>query len=247
MQHLFHVEYSKLYTRCQGGSKMLRKIIHIDADACNGCGRCVDACHEGAIALVNGKAKLVKDEYCDGLGDCLPSCPKQAIRFTMRDTLAYDEEAVQQHMQARQASNCPGRIAQRIVPHQSEHGASATAKGALGTWPIQMQLLPLQALYYQSATLLIAADCTAFAYGNFHQTFVQGNVVAIGCPKLDRVDYSEKIAEIIRLNALCAVRVVRMEVPCCKGLTHAIQHAIQKSGKQLPYSETIITTNGHIT
>lgn len=246
MQHLFYAEYSKIYKRCQGGCHMLRKIIKIDEEACNGCGICVDACHEGAIALINGKAKLMRDDYCDGLGDCLPSCPVQAIHFEMRDTLAYDEEAVQKHMKTRQAAGCPGSVAQSITVHTNHRADASVVDSALRTWPVQIKLLPLQAPYYQGATLLIAADCTAFAYGNFHQEFMQGNVVAIGCPKLDSGDYSEKVAEIIMSNDIRAIHVVRMEVPCCGGMSRAIQSAIQKSEKRLPYIETIITTNGQI-
>lgn len=217
---------------------MLRKIIKIDEEACNGCGLCVDACHEGAIALINGKAKLIRDDYCDGLGDCLPSCPVNAISFEQRDTLEYDEKAVQQHMQQRAVSACPGSVGKAITPI---HSASA-----LRTWPIQIKLMPLQAPYYQSANLLIAADCTAYAYANFHQEFMRGKVTVIGCPKLDAIDYSEKMAQVLAMNDIQSVHVIRMEVPCCGGMSHAIQLAIKKSGKRIPYLETIITTNGDV-
>lgn len=217
---------------------MLRKIIKIDEKACTGCGLCVDACHEGAIALIDGVAKLTRDDYCDGLGDCLPSCPVNAIRFEERDTLAYDEEAVQKHMKQRAIQACPGSAAVHIT--------SQNLTSALRTWPVQIKLMPLQAPYYQGAELLVAADCTAYAYANFHQEFMREKVVAIGCPKLDAIDYSEKMAQILNLNDIRSVHVVRMEVPCCGGMSHAIQTAIQKSGKRIPYVETIITTSGDV-
>ena len=217
---------------------MLRKIIKIDEKACTGCGLCVDACHEGAIALIDGVAKLTRDDYCDGLGDCLPSCPVNAIRFEERDTLAYDEEAVQKHMKQRAIQTCPGSAAVHIT--------SQNLTSALRTWPVQIKLMPLQAPYYQGAELLVAADCTAYAYANFHQEFMREKVVAIGCPKLDAIDYSEKMAQILNLNDIRSVHVVRMEVPCCGGMSHAIQTAIQKSGKRIPYVETIITTSGDV-
>lgn len=228
------VEYRR---KVNGGTIMIRKIIKIDEKVCTGCGLCVDACHEGAIALIDGVAKLTRDDYCDGLGDCLPSCPVNAISFEERDTLAYDEAAVKKHIQQRAMQGRPG-TAMNVT--------SLNVDSALRTWPVQIKLMPLQAPYYQGAQLLIAADCTAYAYANFHHEFMRGKVVAIGCPKLDAIDYSDKMAEILKLNDIISVHVVRMEVPCCGGMSHAMQSAIQKSGKRIPYVETIITTNGEI-
>lgn len=214
---------------------MKRKIIHIDQTLCNGCGLCVDACHEGAIALVNGKARLMRDDYCDGLGDCLPACPTQAIHFEEREALPYDEAAVQAHMANRKQPS-----AVHVLP------MSPSPKAMHVNWPIQIKLMSLTADYYQGRKLVIAADCTAFSYPRFQEEFAQGNVVIIGCTKLDATIYSEKLAQIIANNAITSLHVVRMEVPCCGGMSHAVQEALRFSGKQLPYEETILSTEGVI-
>ena len=233
---------------------MIRQIIHIDEEKCNGCGLCAKACHEGAIGMVNGKAKLLRDDYCDGLGDCLPTCPTGAINFVEREAAAYDEAAVQAHMEARKnaqhaapAGGCPGSRAQMFQRVQA-----AAVVGALGgaselrQWPVQIKLAPIQAPYFQGADLLIAADCTAYAYGSFHQEFIRGKVTLIGCPKLDSVDYSEKLTEIIRRNDIKSVTVVRMEVPCCGGIQNAVITALKNSGKFIPWQVVTISTDGRI-
>jgi NAD-dependent dihydropyrimidine dehydrogenase PreA subunit len=200
---------------------MIRKIIQINEALCNGCGACASACHEGAISMVNGKAKLMRDDYCDGLGDCLPTCPTKAITFVEREAAAYDEAAVKAAMAAHSTSQ-------------------------LSQWPVQIKLVPVNAPYFNGAHLLIAADCTAYAYGNFHNKFMQNRVTIIGCPKLDGVDYSEKLAAILRENDIKSVTVVRMQVPCCGGLEYAVKTALQSSGKQLPLQVTVISPNGTI-
>ncbi len=200
---------------------MLRKIIRIDEEKCNGCGACASACHEGAIDMVNGKAKLTRENYCDGLGDCLPACPTGAITFEMREAPAYDEAAV--------------KAAQ----------ARKTASG-LSNWPVQIKLAPVSATYFDGADLLIAADCTAYAYAGFHQNFARGRVTLIGCPKLDMIDYSEKLTDIIRRNDIRSVTVLRMEVPCCGGMEMAVRRALLASGKFLPTQVVTITTGGRI-
>ena len=213
---------------------MLRKIIKIDEEACNGCGLCVSACHEGAIALVNGKAKLTRDDYCDGLGDCLPSCPMNAISFQEKDTLAYDEAAVKQHMAARTGKQ----------PGPGSLGSLQKQETALKNWPVQMKLMPQASAQYEGAHLLIAADCTAFAYAAMHRDFMKGRVTVIGCPKLDAVDYAEKLSLIFKNHAIASIHVILMEVPCCGGLSHMVHKAIAQSGKSIPYQETVITTQG---
>lgn len=202
---------------------MIRKIIKIDEEACNGCGLCAQACHEGAIAMVDGKARLIRDDYCDGLGDCLPACPTGAISFESREAAAYDKKAVETHMK------------------QESHGSSR-----LSQWPVQIKLMPLKAPYYNRASLLIAADCTAFAYGRFQEDFIKDRITLIGCPKLDATDYSEKLAEIFRQNDIRDVTVVRMEVPCCKGLEYAVSEALIQSGKRIPQQTIVISTDGTI-
>lgn len=214
---------------------MLRKIITIDEERCNGCGLCVDACHEGAIALVNGKARLLRDDYCDGLGDCLPTCPVQAITFTEKDTLAYDEEAVQKHRTMRKATGGPVALS-----------AMAKQSSVLRNWPVQMKLMPVQSTLYEGAALCIAADCTAYAYASFHQDFMKDKVTVIGCPKLDAFDYADKLAVILQQHDVKSIHLVRMEVPCCGGLSHMVQRAIAQCGKDIPYKETIITTEGSV-
>lgn len=230
---------------------MIRKIIHIDEDVCNGCGLCVDACHEGAIGLINGKAKLLRDDYCDGLGDCLPACPTGAITFVEREAAAYDEQAVQenrrQNAQPAAPHSCPGHAVKRFQRSSSPlSGSSQEEESQLAQWPCQIKLAPVKAPYFQGAKLLIAADCTAFAYASFHQRFMRDKVTLVGCPKLDSVDYSEKLTEILRENEIQSVTVLRMEVPCCGGLEQAVIRALQNSGKFLPWHVVTLSTDGRI-
>lgn len=219
---------------------MIRKMIEIDEERCNGCGLCAQACHEGAIAMVNGKAKLMRDDYCDGLGDCLPVCPTEAIHFITREALAYDAAAVALHQQ-NHTKACPG-----IQPAQLTQSAQRISGSALRQWPVQIKLAPLQAPYYQNCRLLIAADCSAYAYANFHRDFIQGHVTLIGCPKLDGVDYSEKLQQILDLNEIQAVTIVRMEVPCCGKLEQAVRKAVQNTHKPIPFEVVTITTDGNL-
>ena len=232
---------------------MIRKIIHIDEEKCNGCGACVTACHEGAIGLVNGKAKLLRDDYCDGFGDCLPGCPTGAITFTEREAAAYDEQAVLENKQKKAAAaapafhGCPGS-AMRQFHREADAPAAAPAAQAsqLGQWPCQIKLVPVNAPYFDGARLLIAADCTAYAYANVHEEFMKGRITLIGCPKLDAVDYSEKLTAILKQNDIKSVTVLRMEVPCCGGLEHAAVTALKNSGKFLPWQVVTISTDGRI-
>ena len=234
---------------------MKRRIIEIDQRKCNGCSACADACHEGAIAMVDGKAKLMRDDYCDGLGDCLPACPTGAISFVEREAVAYDEQAVlsnkQEKMQQEGAhihGGCPG-ARMKTIQHREPSGvetAPATVKSHLSQWPVQIKLAPVNAPYFDGAKLLVAADCTAYAYANFHQEFIKGKVTLIGCPKLDAVDYSEKLTEIIRNNDIKSVTIVRMEVPCCGGLEYAAKAALQNSGEFIPWQVVTISTDGNI-
>ncbi len=227
---------------------MLRKIIHIDREKCNGCGLCATACHEGAIGMVNGKATLLREDYCDGLGDCLPVCPTGAITFVEREAAAYDEAAVKANQAAQKQAfhGCPGSAVRTLSPQQqtpAQENAPASSS-MLRQWPVQIKLAPIQAPYFQNCRLLIAADCSAFAYGNFHQDFIKGHTVLIGCPKLDSVDYSEKLTEIIRQNDIKSVTVVRMEVPCCGGIEQAVKTALLQSGKFLPWQVVTICVDG---
>lgn len=214
---------------------MIRRIIHIDEEKCNGCGLCANACHEGAIGMVDGKARLLRDDYCDGLGDCLPSCPAGAISFVEREAAAYDEKAVKAHMEARAAASVSSGTSETSGPESQ-----------LSQWPVQIKLAPVKAPYFEGAKLLIAADCTAFAYGNFHNDFIRGKITLVGCPKLDSVDYSEKLTEILRQNAIKSVTVVRMEVPCCGGLENAVKKALMASGKMIPWQVVTISIDGKI-
>lgn len=227
---------------------MVRKIIQIDKEKCNGCGLCAEACHEGAIGMVDGKATLLRDDYCDGLGDCLPTCPTGAISFVMREAAAYDEEAVKRNQQKKSSSlpcGCPGSQSKSL--HRAATGSVAIdAPSELRQWPVQIKLAPVNAPYFESANLLIAADCAAYAYGSFHKDFIRGKVTLIGCPKLDGVDYTEKLAEIIRQNNIKSVTVVRMEVPCCGGLEMAAVSALRQSGKFIPWQVVTISTDGRI-
>lgn len=213
---------------------MIRKIIEIDSDKCNGCGACAAACHEGAIAMVDGKAKLMRDDYCDGLGDCLPACPTGAITFIEREAAAYDEAAVKKNMLNRKKES------------HVENNSLPCGCSELSQWPVQIKLVPVTAPYFENANLLIAADCTAYAYGNFHRDFVRNRITLIGCPKLDEGDYSEKLTEIISRNNIKSVTIVRMEVPCCGGIEHAAKKALQTSGKFIPWQVVTISTNGGI-
>lgn len=205
---------------------MIRKIITIDPEKCNGCGLCVKACHEGAIGLVDGKATLLREDYCDGLGDCLPACPMGAISFEKREAPAYNEAAV---------------LAAKEQPR-----AIAAVPGRLQNFPVQLKLAPVNAPYFNGAHLLIAADCTAYAYGDFHQRFIAGKVTLIGCPKLDGVNYAEKLEQIFRHNDIQSVTVVRMTVPCCGGLPFAVENALRASGKDIPLQVVVISPDGKI-
>ena len=228
---------------------MLRKIIKIDEEKCNGCGECAAACHEGAIEMVDGKAKLMREDYCDGLGDCLPACPTNAISFEEREAPAYNEAAV---MAAKAAKidgtlpcGCPGTqlkaIRREVAARHTE-----TVESQLSQWPVQVKLVPVAAPYFDGANLLIAADCTAFAYGNFHNEFIRNHITLIGCPKLDDVDYTDKLTRIIAENDIKSVTVVRMEVPCCGGLENAAKRALKASGKFIPWRVVTVSTDGRI-
>ncbi|KMZ52665.1 ATP-binding protein [Dorea sp. D27] len=231
---------------------MVRKIIHIDEEKCNGCGLCAEACHEGAIGMAGGKAKLLRDDYCDGLGDCLPTCPAGAITFVEREAAAYDEEAVRQNKRKKQKEDmqpcgCPGSQSRQIDREtMSEPTCQPPSESQLRQWPVQIKLAPVNAPYFDGAHLLIAADCTAYAYGSFHQDFIRGKVTLIGCPKLDSSDYSEKLAEIIRENDIKSLTVVRMEVPCCGGIEQAAVSALKESGKFMPWQVVTVCTDGTI-
>ena len=241
---------------------MKRKIIKIDADKCNGCGACAAACHEGAIEMVDGKAVLTREDYCDGLGDCLPACPVDAIRFEEREAPAYNEAAVlaaKQKKAAAQPCGCPGSQAKvvrpaggcpgsRVQTFRREAAAVRPAGGpsALAQWPCQIKLVPVNAPYFDGADLLIAADCTAYAYADFHRDFMDGCITLIGCPKLDEGDYAEKLTQIIANNNIKSVKIVRMEVPCCGGLENAVKRALMASGKFIPWQVVTISTDGKI-
>lgn len=231
---------------------MIRRIIIIDKEKCNGCGACVDACHEGAIGMEDGKAVLLRDDYCDGLGDCLPACPTDAISFEEREALPYDEAAVLENMRkagkAPSPCACPGSQARALTPLRSGAAAPAPAGGpsCLGQWPVQIKLVPVNAPYFSGSDLLIAADCTAFAHGSFHESFMRGKITLIGCPKLDEGDYSEKLAEIIKNNDIHSITVARMSVPCCGGLERAVTQAIAMSGKPVPLSVVTIAPDGKV-
>ena len=267
---------------------MIRKIIHIDEEKCNGCGLCARACHESAIGIIDGKAKLLREDYCDGLGDCLPACPTNAISFVEREAAAYDEAAVLENKKKLEAQSpnanaapvhtgCPGSMARRIqrsdnfpsfssfwdknnnnndrtaesVKQSENTGSNADTEPSmpqsqLQQWPVQIKLVPVNAPYFDGADLLIAADCTAYAYANFHQDFIRGKITLIGCPKLDSVDYSEKLTEIIRQNNIKSVTIVRMEVPCCGRIQNAAINAMKASGKFLPWQVYTISTDGKV-
>ena len=230
---------------------MLRKIIKIDEEKCNGCGACAAACHEGAIEMIDGKAKLTREYYCDGLGDCLPACPTNAITFEEREAPAYDEDAVRQAKMkkfgVKLPCGCPGTQSKTINRQAStENARTANVTSRLLQWPCQIKLVPVNAPYFENANLLIAADCTAYAYGNFHEDFIRNHITLIGCPKLDEGDYAEKLTQIIANNNIKSVKVVRMEVPCCGGIENAVKRALQASGKFIPWQVVTISTDGKI-
>ena len=226
---------------------MLRKMIRIDREKCNGCGACAAACHEGAIDMVDGKAVLTREHFCDGLGDCLPACPAGAITFEEREAPAYDEAAVLR-AKAEKGSisqGCPGPRAQTLRRQPAEESAAAVPS-RLSQWPVQIKLVPVHAPCFDGADLLIAADCSAYAFGGFHDTFIKNRITLIGCPKLDEGDYAEKLAEILAGNEIKSVTIVRMEVPCCRGLENAVTRALQASGKSIPWQTAVISTDGRI-
>jgi len=237
---------------------MLRKIIKINKDLCNGCGACAAACHEGAIQMINGKANLTREDYCDGLGDCLPACPTNAISFEVREALAYDEAAVMAakrecviHKGAASKKlpcGCPGTRSKALRRESAPIVGKPMAAFAsqLQQWPCQIKLVPVNAPYFDGANLLVAADCTAYAYGNFHNDFIRNHITLIGCPKLDEGDYAEKLTAIIRNNDIKSVKIVRMEVPCCSGIENAVKRALQASEKFIPWQVITITTDGKI-
>ena len=230
---------------------MIRRIIKIDEEKCNGCGACATACHEGAIDMINGKAVLTRENYCDGLGDCLPNCPTGAITFEEREAPAYDEAAVKAAQAAKatkaSACGCPGEHAKTIVCPSAAAPQAVTAQPSqLRQWPVQIKLVPVNAPYFDGAKLLIAADCTAYAYGNFHQEFIRNHVTLIGCPKLDATDYSEKLTQILAQNDIKSITVTRMEVPCCGGMEHAVKQALINSGKMIPWQVVTISADGRI-
>jgi len=221
---------------------MIRRIIRINEDKCDGCGLCARACHEGAIGIIDGKARLLREDYCDGLGDCLPACPTGAITFEEREAPAYNEAAVLAAKKAKEGDRCPGTVCSTMeVP-----AAAQEMPGQLCNWPVQIKLAPVQSQMFDRADLLIAADCTAFAYGDFHRRFIQGRVTLIGCPKLDAVSYAEKLAQIFAYNEIRSITITRMTVPCCGGLPMAVKKALQMCGKQIPLQVVVIDPDGKI-
>ena len=237
---------------------MIRQMIKIEEDKCNGCGLCAQACHEGAIVIIDGKAKLIRDDYCDGLGNCLPVCPTGAISFEQREAAEFDKDAVVENQMKEQPkqsqpafSGCPGSKSMAFErkggdPAPSEMTAASEMGSQLRQWPVQIKLVPVNAPYFENANLLIAADCSAFAYGDFHNEFMKNHIALIGCPKLDEGDYSEKLGAIIKNNQIKSVKVVRMEVPCCGGIEHAAIQALKNSGKMIPWQVVTISVDGKI-
>ena len=225
---------------------MIRKIIKINEEKCSGCGACAAACHEGAISMVDGKAKLLREDYCDGLGDCLPNCPTGAISFVEKETVPYDAEAVKRHMEKRHNNgDCPGARARSVQPEQTDASA-VSVRSRLQNWPVQIKLAAPNAPYFQGCDLLIAADCTAYACAGFHERFIQNRVTVIGCPKLDNIDYSVKLAAILQHNDIRSITVVRMEVPCCGGLTAMVKKAVAASGKNIPLRIQVLSIDGEL-
>ena len=225
---------------------MKRRIIHIDEEKCTGCGACAEACHEGAIGMVDGKARLLREDYCDGLGDCLPACPADAIHFEEREAPAYDEAAVKRAKQQKSHA-CPGSAARTLdVEATPRSPAAPVPQSELRQWPVQIKLVPPRAPWFDGADLLVAADCTAYAYADFHQDFIRGRVCLVGCPKLDRVDYSEKLEAVLTENDIRSITVVRMEVPCCGGLEYAAKEALEHSGKAIPLRVVTLSVDGRI-
>ncbi|WP_024621064.1 ATP-binding protein [Metaclostridioides mangenotii] len=244
---------------------MIRTIIKIDKEKCNGCGLCIDACHENAMAIVDGKATLLRDDYCDGLGHCMPACPMDALAFEEREALPYDEEAVLANVKAKEdvkkqetlGCGCPGSMAKSIERTSQDSSLKSESnfdnvmenievKSNLNQWPVQIKLVPVNAPYFDGANLLVAADCTAYSYGNFHNKFMKNKVTLIGCPKLDEVDYADKLTEILKSNDINSIVVTRMEVPCCSGITNAVKKALENSGKVIPWKVVTISTDGKI-
>ena len=227
---------------------MIRRIIKIDEEKCNGCGSCAAACHEGAIKIVGGKAKLTREDYCDGLGDCLPACPADAISFEQREAPAYDEAAARaaKSQAAPLPCGCSGTHVKEIKrsEHCPEH--SVNIESQLRQWPVQIKLVPVNAPYFDGAHLLVAADCTAYAYGNFHNDFIKNRVTLVGCPKLDDIDYSEKLTDILAGNDIRSVTVARMQVPCCGGIEYAVKQALAASGKDIPCTVAVISPDGNV-
>lgn len=232
---------------------MIRKMIQIEQEKCNGCGACAAACHEGAIDMVNGKAQLLRDDYCDGLGDCLPVCPTGAITFTEREAAPYDKNAVDENKKKNRHEkergklhSCPGSQVRKFLLQNTAQPEGFREISRLSQWPVQIKLVPVNASYFEDAKLLIAADCTAYAYAGFHERFMKGCVTLIGCPKLDSIEYAEKLTEILRKNNVRSVTVVRMEVPCCGGIEYAVKKAVQDSGKFIPWQAVTISAQGQI-
>ncbi len=235
---------------------MIRRIIEIDESKCNGCGKCAKACHEGAIGMVDGKAKLLRDDYCDGLGDCLPTCPTDAISFIEREAAPYDEEAVKKAQEEKKKSEdvlpcgCPGSSVKSIEKKENTCSCSSESpkvESELSQWPVQIKLVPVNAKFLDGADLLISADCAAYAYGNFHSEFIKGRVTLIGCPKLDSVDYSEKLEAMFRENDIKSVTIARMQIPCCTALEKSIKKALKSCGKSIPCNTFAISPEGKVT
>lgn len=258
-QQIFIYDYSIIVVQSQESEvkKMIRRIIEIDKEKCNGCGACADACHEGAIGMVDGKAELLRDDYCDGLGDCLPTCPTGAIKFVEREAAEYDEAAAMEnkkkkvdnmhsHDHTHAHGGCPGSRMRQMSPRPVKENTSKESVSQLAQWPCQIKLVPVNAPYFDGAKLLIAADCTAYAYASLHDEFMRGRITLIGCPKLDGVDYSEKLTEILTANDVKSVTVVRMEVPCCGGLEQAAKNALIRSGKFIPWQVVTVSVDGQI-
>ena len=231
---------------------MIRKIIKIDEEKCNGCGACAKACHEGAIEMINGKARLTREDYCDGLGDCLPACPVDAISFEEREAPEYNEEAVRKAKMKKHGialpCDCPGTQSKTLKRDDSPtcDRPASQVQSRLMQWPCQIKLVPINAPYFDNANLLIAADCTAYAYANFHEKFICNHITLIGCPKLDEGDYAEKLTAIIKNNNIKSVKIVRMEVPCCGGIENAAKRALISSGKFIPWQVVTVSTDGKI-